>query len=302
MSINVTAASNASSTTSRSANLTVAGQSVAVTEGGTVCSYALGSANSSVPYGGGSGSVSVTAPGACTWSSSLDLTASWLTISSSGSGGTSSVDFVAAPNNTSTARSGTLTIAGQPFTVNEAAGPCVYILNSTSTTLGAQSSLTGSFAFSTATQGCSTTALSFANWLTATTSSSPDGTSGTVNFTAMANPYGTTRTGTIQFAGQTYTVSQSGAACAFSLNSYGLALGQVGGGGSVIGSANAQGCAVSPGTNQPTIVTLGTLSGPVGSIYTLPFTVISYNSTVTGIRTMVISFGGQLFTIKQTSW
>jgi len=118
----------------------------------------------------------------------------------------------------------------------------------------------------------------------------------------MANPYGTTRTGTIQFAGQTYTVSQSGAACAFSLNSYGLALAQVGGGGAVIGSANAQGCPVSPGTNQPTIVTLGTLSGPVGSIYTLPFTVVSYNSTVTGIRTMVISFGGQLFTIKQTSW
>jgi hypothetical protein len=97
-------------------------------------------------------------------------------------------------------------------------------------------------------------------------------------------------------------VQQSGSACAYSLNSYGLVLGQVGGLGSVIGSPNALGCTPSVGTTQPGIVTLGTLGGPVGNIFTLPFTVISYNSTVTGVRSMVITFGGQLFTIKQTSW
>jgi hypothetical protein len=95
---------------------------------------------------------------------------------------------------------------------------------------------------------------------------------------------------------------ETGAACAFSLNSYGIALGDAGGSSSVLGSASAQGCTPSVGTSQPTIVTLGNLTGPSGNLFTLPFIVASYNSTVTGIRRMVISFGGQLFTIKQTSW
>ena len=67
------------------------------------------------------------------------------------------------------------------------------------------------------------------NWLTTTTASSPDGMSGTVNFTAAANAAGSTRTGTIQFGGQTFTVSQTGAACAYSLNSNGVLLSMTGG-------------------------------------------------------------------------
>ena len=299
--ITVTATSNASSTVSRSTNLTVAGQSVAVTQGGTICNDVLGSSNASIPFGGGTGGVTVTAPGVCGWQSLADASAAWLTISSSGSGGTSNVVFTAAANGTASARSGTLTIAGQPFTVNEAAGPCNYILSGTSTTLLAGQA-SGLFTFSTGTAGCSATAVSFANWLTATTASSSDGTSGTVSFAATANPAGVTRSGTIQFAGQTYTVTQSAAACAFSLNAYGLALGQAGGTGSLFGSATALSCPVTPAVDQPSIVILGTLAGPVGSTYTLPFTVVSYNSTVGGVRRMVISFGGQLFTIKQTSW
>jgi hypothetical protein len=194
-----------------------------------------------------------------------------------------------------------LAIAGQPFVVNEAAGPCSYILSSTIATLAAGGG-SGSFNFSTGTAGCSATAQSFASWLTATTANSAGGTSGTVNFTAAANPSGITRTGTIQFAGQTYTVTETGAACAYSLNAYGLAMNHAGGSSDVYGSPSGQGCTPAVGTNQPTIVTLGSLTGPTGNIFTLPFVVMNYNSTVTGIRTMVISFGGQLFTIKQTSW
>jgi hypothetical protein len=301
MNVTISAISNAASTTSRSTTVTLGNVSEAITQGGTQCSFVLGSTTASIPYGGGTGSVSVTAPGACAWSSSTDPTASWLTISSSGSGGTSNVVFSAAPNNTSSPQTGTLTIAGQPFTVTEAAGPCSYTLNATSTTLSAAGG-SGVFTFGTGTSGCTTQAVSFANWLTATTSSSADGTSGNVSFTAAANPSGMTRTGTIQFAGQTYTVSETGAACAYSLNSYGLALGQGGGSNFVYGSPTAQNCTPAVGTDQPTIVTLGTLAGPVGGIFTLPFMVTTYNSTVTGIRTMIITFGGQIFTIKQTSW
>jgi len=302
MNLTVTAGSNASSTSSRNTNVTVAGQPVAITQGGTQCSYVLGSANASIPFGGGNGSVSVTAPGACNWSSSTDASAPWLTISSSGTGGTSNVVFSAAPNNTSSARTGTLTIAGQPFTVTEAAGPCSYILITPPTTLSSAGG-PGLFTFSTSTSGCPNQPISFASWLKlGTIATSPDGTSGTVNFSADSNPSGMTRTGTIQLGGQSYTVRETGAACAYSLNSYGLALGLGGGMSNLYGSPSAQGCTPAVGTNQPTIVTLDALSGPVGGIFTLPFTVSTYSSTVTGIRTMYITFGGQIFTIKQTSW
>ncbi|HUB80572.1 MAG TPA: putative Ig domain-containing protein [Bryobacteraceae bacterium] len=302
MNITISASSNAASTMSRSASLSVAGTSVAVTQGGTQCSYVLGSSAASIPYGGGSGSVTVTAPSACLWSSSTDPSAAWLTISSSGSGGTSNVVFNAAPNATASPQVGILTIAGQQFTVTEGAGPCSYILNNTSTTLSAAGG-TGGFTFSTGTSGCTTQGISFASWLVPATSSSPDGTSGNVSFTAAANPSGMTRTGTIQFGGQTYTVSETGAACAYSLNSYGLALGQGGGTNlDVYGSPSAQGCTPDVGTNQPTIVTLQALGPLTGGIFTLPFSVTPYISTVTGLRTMIITFGGQIFVIKQTSW
>jgi hypothetical protein len=225
-----------------------------------------------------------------------------LTITSTGSGGTSNVVFTATANPTASARSGTLTIAGRPFTVTEAAGPCSYLLSGSNTIL-AQAGASGLFTFSTGTSGCSATAQSFANWLTATTTSSADGASGTVNFTAAPNPAGAIRKGTIQFGGQTYTVAQTGAACAYSLASYGTTLGKTGGPGSVLGSASAQGCGTPPdGTDSPGAVNLGTLSGQGNGIYTLPFAVLNYNSTVTGTRKMTITFGGQPYIIKQTSW
>lgn len=300
-SVIVTATSNAASTTPRSTSLTIAGQSVTVTQSGTTCNYSLGSSTASVPFAGGSGSVTVTAPSVCGWNSSLDPTAPWLSIPSSGSAGTSDLTFTATPNPTSSPRSGTLTVAGLPYTVTQGAAPCNYVLSSSNTTLAAAGA-SSSFTFTTAAAGCSATALSYSSWLTTSTTSSPDGTSGTVNFTAVANAAGSTRTGTIQLGGQTFTVFQTGAACAYSLNAYGVLLGMAGGGGSVLGSESAIGCTPAVGTDQPSIVTLGTLTGPVSNIFTLPYTVTNFNSTNAIVRRMTITFGGQVFTVKQTSW
>jgi hypothetical protein len=125
-----------------------------------------------------------------------------------------------------------------------------------------------------------------------------------VNFTVPVNPGGVNRIGTIQFAGQTYTVTQTASACAFSLNAYGATFSKAGGSNAVLGSPSAIGCAApSVGTDQPAIVTpLGPLSGPVNNIYTLPFGVVPFNSALTSVRIMTIGFGGQVYTVKQTSW
>jgi hypothetical protein len=299
--VTVTAGSNAGSTMSRSTTLTVGGQSVGLSQGGTTCGYSLGSPTGSVPFGGGSGAVTVTAPGVCSWTSSASAASPWLTITASGSGGTSDVNFTAAPNPTSSPRTGTLTVASQTYTVTQAAAPCNYVLVPTSTTVVSTGG-SSSFTFSTGTSGCSATALSYSSWLTVSTNASPDGTSGTVNFTAGANPASTMRAGTIQFGGQTFTVNQTGAACAYSLTAYGVLLTKTGGSSSVQGSQSAVGCTPAYGTDQPSIVTLQPLTGPALNIWTLPYTVNRFDSMVNAVRRMTIAFGGQVFTIKQTSW
>jgi hypothetical protein len=211
------------------------------------------------------------------------------------------VQFTADPNASATPLTGTMTIAGITYTVTEAGAPCSYTLPSSSTTIAAAGT-SASFTFTTA-AGCTNTALSYSGWITpVTTTYNGAGTAGTVNYTVAPNPAGTNRTGAIQIGNQTYTVTETGAACAFSLNSYGLLFGQAGGSGSVFGSPTAQGCPAVVGTTQPAFLILGTLTGPVTDIYTQPYTVLPYNSAVTAIRRGYITFGGLTYIVKQTSW
>ena len=82
------------------------------------CSFTLSPANSSFLIAGGSGSASVVGAEGCGWTAVTN--SSWLTITagSSGSGG-GAVNFSIAAN-TGPSRTGTLTIAGQTFTVDQA--------------------------------------------------------------------------------------------------------------------------------------------------------------------------------------
>jgi hypothetical protein len=129
------------------------------------------------------------------------------------------------------------------------------------------------------------------------------GSSGTLNFTVDPNANGATRTGQIKLEdGSTYNVSQTGATCAFSLNASSSVFNTNGGTGAVQGSQSANGCPVNPGTSQTSIVTLGTLTGPTLNIFTLPYTVAPYVSAAATTRKANITFGGQVYAIKQTSW
>jgi len=300
-SVNVTAVSNAASAVGRGGSVTVAGTSVTISQAGTNCTgqYSLASLMGSVPASGGNGTVGVMAPGACTWSASSQ--AGWLTITSSGTAGNSSVQFTAAPNVSAIPQVGTLTIAGITYTVAQAGAPCSYVLPSSNTTVAAAGT-SGSFTFMT-TVGCTNTALSYTGWITGvTTTYNSDNMSGTVNYTVAANPAGTNRSGAMQIGDQTYTVTETAAACSFSLSSYGAAFGQAGGAGSIIGSQSAQGCTPTVVPIAPAFVSLGGLTGPVSNLFTQAFTVPQFNSAVTAIRRGTITFGGLTFTVKQTSW
>jgi hypothetical protein len=83
------------------------------------CTYALSAGGQTFPAAGGAGSVGVVAGSGCPWTASS--AANWITFVGSASGtGNGSVTYQAAANS-SGSRSGVLTVAGLPFTVEEAA-------------------------------------------------------------------------------------------------------------------------------------------------------------------------------------
>ena len=87
------------------------------------CTYTLSPTSKSFTHPGGSGTVAVTVGDSrCTWSAVS--TTAWLTVTSGGTGtGTGSVGYAVAANTTTTQRTGTITIAGQTFTVTQDGKP-----------------------------------------------------------------------------------------------------------------------------------------------------------------------------------
>lgn len=83
------------------------------------CTYALGTLSQSFTANGGAGSVDVQTQAGCAYSAAASN--SFVTITNPNSTGNGTVSFTIA-GNTGAARTGTLFIAGQIFTVNQAAG------------------------------------------------------------------------------------------------------------------------------------------------------------------------------------
>ena len=197
---------------------------------------------------------------------------------------------------------GTLTIAGLTYTLTEAGVPCSYTLAANSATIAGGGASNQALGFTAGQGGCSVTAVSYANWITV--SSTLTGTSGTLTYSVAPNAGGTSRIGTVQIGNQVFTVTEqpSTNACTYSLNSYGAAFGQAGGNASFLGSS-ILGCgAPVPSTNLPTMITLQAPVGPVNQIFTQPYAVSVFSSVANAVRKATIVFGGQIFTVKQTSW
>jgi uncharacterized protein (TIGR03437 family) len=87
---------------------------------GPACTYSISPTSQSFALGGGTGTLNVTTTSGCGWSASSN--ASWISITAGASGtGSGTVSYIAAADAGGT-RSGTLTISGQTFTINEVAG------------------------------------------------------------------------------------------------------------------------------------------------------------------------------------
>ena len=84
------------------------------------CTYSLSPTKNTFTYASGSGTVLVSTQGTCSWTAVSNV--SWISISAGNTGiGNGKVTYKVATNNSRTQRTGTLTIAGQTFTVTQAA-------------------------------------------------------------------------------------------------------------------------------------------------------------------------------------
>src|SRR5687768_1284147 len=89
------------------------------TECGGTCTFSINPTGQSFNAGGGTGSVTVTAGAGCGWTAVSNAT--FITITSGGSGsGNGTVNYSVSSNASTSSRNGTMTIAGQTFTVTQA--------------------------------------------------------------------------------------------------------------------------------------------------------------------------------------
>ena len=187
------------------------------------CAYSLSASGAFVAAAQSTGSVTVTVTSGsgCPWT--VVNGNSWIAIASATSfTGNGTVNYSVAAN-TLAARSGTLTIAGQTYTVNQAAGgtpSCSYLLNATiqsqPATASGAGNITGQFTVTTNTN-CAWTAVSNNSWITIVAGATGTG-NGAVSYRVDPNTLTTSRQGTMTIAGQTVTVTQAaGVACSYSI-------------------------------------------------------------------------------------
>ena len=287
----------------RSGTLTVAGQTVSVSQPSASCVYTANPVTIPIPAAGATGtSITVTTTAGCAWTAASSV--SWISITSGSSGsgnGTVTIDVAA---NSGAARSGTLTIAGQTVTVNQAAAAaCSYTVIPTTLPVAAGGGATDPVTV-TAAAGCTWTATSNASWLSITSGASGTG-NGTVSITAASNT-GAARTGTVTVANQTVTVNQAAVACSYSVMPTTVSIGAGGGSGTPISVTAGSGCAWTATTSAGWITILTGASGTANGSVT--YSVLANTGsartgtlTVAGTNVTISQSAPCTFTLSQTS-
>lgn len=187
----------------RTGTMTVAGQMVTIVQTSD-CGYAISPVSQNIAAFDSAGNVSVFTRPSCNWTATSNVP--WLSVAAGASGtGNGTVSINTLSNPSPAPRTGTMTIAGQTFTVNQA-GNCSFAVTAFSQTVGPEGG-SGMASVSTLST-CPWTAQSNVAWITVTSGATSTG-NGTVNFTVAPNQ-GVSRTGQLTIAGQSFYVTQSG--------------------------------------------------------------------------------------------
>lgn len=280
----------------RTGTLTIAGHTYTVYQAAQpACTYSLSSASANQPAGATTGQTVAVTPNVSTCSWSATSNASWLTITGGSSAtGPGTVTYNVAANTETAARSGTLTIGGQTFTVNQAAAACTISINPTSGSLPAGATTNLTVAVTTNLPTCAWAATSNATaWLTIAAGASGTG-SGTVTYNVAANAGPAVRIGALTIGGQVFTVTQ--ATCSFTIAPTSANVPGAGGTGTVTVTANGSHCTRTALTNNAPWLTITSGASGTGS-GTVNYTVAS-NGPQPRVGTLTVA--GLTFTVNQT--
>jgi hypothetical protein len=194
-------------TASRTGTITVAGQTITVTQAAASCSYTLSPGSASVPADQTEGNqVLLETQAGCAWTASTS--ASWITLNSTSGSGPATIVYNVSANTGTSERTDTVTVAGQAFTVTQAAPPCDCSLSTAMVSVAASASSGNSVAVA-ASGGCRWNATTKASWVTLNTASGAG--DGSLVFSVAANKSQSSRSAAVQVGTETLTVHQAAA-------------------------------------------------------------------------------------------
>jgi len=216
-SVRLAVASN--SGTARTGTATIAGQQLTIEQQAAraptpLCTYAIKPAWYDAGRGPDDVRVQVTAPRDCAWTATSGV--SWATVSEGATGSGDGLVRLRLEANSGPPRSAKPVIAGIEFSLSQHGSECRNSIAPTASTVGPDpSEVTVTV---TAAAGCDWTAVSGSDWIEVAGGLNGSG-SGTVRLKIQANGTGTTRTGTVEIGGQTFSVHQgAAAACTYSID------------------------------------------------------------------------------------
>jgi pro-kumamolisin-like protein/HYR domain-containing protein/all-beta uncharacterized protein len=266
---------------------------VSVMPATNACLFTLGTTSATLLSKGGSQSVSVKVIGSdCSWTAVSNDP--FITITSGTNGtGSGTVRFTVPANTNTVALSGTMTIAGQTFTVNQDAGGCTYTFSPKFAKFrdtGGKGTVRVTPNFS----DCDWTAVSNDSFISVTEGNT-GADRGTVRYTVATNTSAEVLSGSITIGGETFAVEQTAAPCELSLDQTTASFGSAGGADGITVTANGPDCTwkavVSGSFIQITTAASGTGSGIVD------YTVEANTRTTT--RKGTITVGKERLTITQ---
>ncbi|MGD1083627.1 MAG: BACON domain-containing carbohydrate-binding protein [Verrucomicrobiota bacterium] len=274
----------------RSGTLTVAGQTVTVTQAGA--SYSLGT--NTLLEGANTGTdivVLTVIPQIATWTNTANV--SWLHLSPANQSGAGSTNVAFSFDaNVGATRSGTLTVAGQTLTVTQAAA---------SYSLGATVLLEGpivgsdSVVLTVIPQIATWTNTANASWLHLSPADQTGVGSTNVAFSFDDNP-GVARLGTLSIAGQTLTIVQGGVQAAlYTLGATALLEGPAAGSSSVVLAVSPNSAAWTNTANATWLHLNAAIQIGAGSANV----VFSYDANPGATRAGTLTIGGQTLTVNQ---
>jgi len=182
-----------------------------------ICTYSVSPSSYTFAPSAASNSIAnVSTQQGCTWNAIVTSGSSWLSCNSSGSG-SGVISATVTANTSPSSRTGYISINGQQLMVIQQGISCTYSLSSNSYSFSSSSASTNVVSNVIAPIGCNWNAIvtSGSSWLSSTSSGSGNG---QIIVSVLANSSTTSRTGTINIAGQTLTILQPGLNCTYALS------------------------------------------------------------------------------------